>query len=137
MADGDDKFAGKGDPGDDKFASKGDPGDDKFATKGDRAFGTPPGLAQAPFGAGYGWAIVAFISPVGLDVNQLAARMLVGSRGLAGSAQNDALGNVVARAQAAARKRAVARVKAERITKQAERIAKQVAKGGKRRKTPR
>jgi hypothetical protein len=44
------------------------------------------GSIGSPFGGGAGWVVVAFVSPVGINVPDLAVRML------GGSASSDALG---------------------------------------------
>lgn len=88
--------------GDDKFAGKGGRnGDDKFAGKG----AALQGGSGSAFRAG-GWAVVAFIGPVGLDVGQLATSMLGLQSG--GSPQGSALHDLAVEAQDKARQRAQA-----------------------------
>jgi len=114
---GDDPFKDAGKGSDDPFKDAGKGSDDPFkdAGKGVRQVGFDGGL-----GGGLGWAVVAFIGPVGVDVAQLAARMLVG-RGpqvSAGPRSGDSkLRDAAARAQTAARKRAAARAKLERAVR--------------------
>ena len=113
---GDDPFKDAGKGSDDPFKDAGKGSDDPFkdAGKGLRGAGFDGGL-----GGGLGWAVVAFIGPVGVDVAQLAARMLLG-RGPQGSGTQsgtNALRNAAARAQTAARKRAQARAELERVVR--------------------
>jgi hypothetical protein len=99
---GDDKVAGKG--------GGGRNGDDKVAGKGAALQGAAfQGGAGSPFRGGCGWAVVAFIGPVGLDVSQLAASMLGAgcSQVQSGvSPQEKALHDVAVKAQTKARERA-------------------------------
>jgi hypothetical protein len=75
------------------------------------------GEGQNLFGGGGCLAVVAFIGPVGLDVGQLAARMLSGgaSQGPSRRAGGKALENVAALALTAARKQDQERKKDKRL----------------------
>jgi hypothetical protein len=98
--------------GDDKVAGKGGGrnGDDKVAGKGVSPQGAAfQGGAGSPFRGGCGWAVVAFIGPVGLDVSQLAANMLGAGYSQVSSGhgpQEKALHNLAAEAVTKARERA-------------------------------
>ena len=87
------------------------PGGDPFkdAGRGDPFKDAGRGGGESAYGGGLGWAVVAFMGPVGLDISQLAARMLSGTRPQGPNGDNPgskALGDAAMRAQAAWRKRA-------------------------------
>jgi hypothetical protein len=94
-----DKETGKGGTGrnGDKETGKGVTG-----RNGDKETGKGEGSG---FGGGGGWVVVAFISPVGMDVPGLAARILRGERSQpsSGSPRRKALGSAILGAQKAAR----------------------------------
>src|SRR5689334_19706305 len=94
-----DKDTGKGGTGrnGDKDTGKGHTG-----RNGDKDTGKGEGSG---FGSGGGWVVVAFISPVGMDVPGLAARILRGdgSQPSSSSPRRRALGSAILLAQKAAR----------------------------------
>lgn len=62
-------------------------------------------------GGGCGWVVVAFISPVGMDIPMLAANVLRGTSSPAGPTRQDvAIANAVSIAQAAEQAKAVAKL---------------------------
>lgn len=93
----------EGDPLDPKGGGRaeGDPLDPKGGGRG----------ARGGFGGGSGWVVVAFISPVGIDIPMLAADVLRGTSSPAGTTRQDvAIANAVSIAQAASQAKAVAKL---------------------------
>lgn len=93
----------EGDPLDPKGGGRaeGDPLDPKGGGRG----------ARGGFGGGSGWVVVAFISPVGVDIPMLAANVLRGTSPSGGATRQDvALANAASIAEAAAQAKAVAKL---------------------------
>src|SRR5262245_12273870 len=96
------------------------------------------GGSEGVFGGGLGWAIVAFIGPVGLDVSQLAARMLRGgAQGDGSSVRQQPLGDLAriqreARIEIEARERQLATPSRQLLKKSAPaaKPSQRVRKGG-------
>ena len=104
-----------------KDDGKAEPKDDGKAEPKDDGKGLRRPDAAGAFGGGTGFVVVAFISPVGLNVPDLAVRMLQGGNSAGGTpSRARALGRAAALAQEQARKQARDQAKlkqlAERVT---------------------
>jgi|SRR5436190_24063312 len=106
----------EGDPLDPKGGGRaeGDPLDPKGGGRAEGDALDPKGGGRGAgggFGGGGGWVVVAFISPVGIDIPMLAANVLRGTSSPAGVTRQDvAIANAASIAQAASQAKAVTKL---------------------------